>query len=196
MNAKLLTLFCLCATVTALFGPGARAQDEEPEYLVEVVVFRHANAFDAGEVWTPSQPLFAPPLMDAADLQEEEPRPPRPIGQFAPIGAEDFQLSDAVAKLSKADAYSVISHTGWRQSALQDEEAAFKSVGGRDAVGRLNGTILLSRNRYLRLDFDLTLTTGAGEYVLQQDRRRVQTGVTHYIDHPHFGLLLLVSRAP
>lgn len=185
----------LCLFVLALCAPLPRALAQDtPEYLVEVIVFRHTDAFDAGELWTPPVPVFSPPPVAEQDSPAQSP-PPRRIGRFERLAAEEYALGEVAQKIAASSRLSILAHTGWRQRALPIEEAEAKSVSGRDNVARVNGSVLLFRSRFLRLDFDLTLQHDGGSYPLRQERRRVQTGVPHYIDHPHFGIIALVSRA-
>lgn len=186
-------VFFLFTVALCLPAPPSAAQDG-PEYLVEVIVFRHVDPFDAGEVWTPAVPPFPPPpVVEDPDV---EPPPPRRIGRFERLSADEFRLADAARKIADASRLSILGHTGWRQGATSLEESLAKSIAGRDDLASVSGSVLLYRSRHLRLDFDLTLTTRDGTYPLRQERRRVQTGVPHYIDHPHFGVLVMLSRAP
>ena len=59
----------------------------------------------------------------------------------------------------------------------------------------LSGQIALSRGRYLHLTLDLGLSTGdrSGQrYVLRQTRR-MRSNERHYIDHPKFGVIALIT---
>ena len=58
----------------------------------------------------------------------------------------------------------------------------------------LTGRVALSRGRYLHLTLDLALEPagGAERYVLRQTRR-MRSNERHYIDHPKFGVIALVT---
>ena len=61
------------------------------------------------------------------------------------------------------------------------------------ASSGLTGQIALSRGRYLHLTLDLAYTAPDGQrYVLRQSRRMRSTE-RHYIDHPKFGVIALIT---
>ena len=60
----------------------------------------------------------------------------------------------------------------------------------------LLGQIALSRGRYLHLTLDLVYQGEDGQrYVLRQ-ARRMRSNERHYVDHPKFGVIALVTPTP
>ncbi|MFK8015118.1 MAG: CsiV family protein [Gammaproteobacteria bacterium] len=169
-------------------------------YRVEVVVVAHNSPFAAGERFDLSDNLFGDATMgmlaNTDDDMAVEPEPVQALGTFEPLGVQDFGLTETVARLGNASRFRVLGHFGWIQDAPDTAEALAKPVVAADTGGTVNGTILLSRSRFLRLDLDLTFADGDQTVELQQSRRRVQTNKPHYLDHPYFGVIVLVTRAP
>ena len=119
-----------------------------------------------------------------------------PFGTFELLPDDAYQLGDAVAKLSDASRFSPLAHAGWVQSGVPEEESLAKDIAGSDNTATVSGRAVLSLSRYLHLDVDLQLATAERSYRLRQSRRRIQTGRYHYIDHPMFGVIAIVTRAP
>ena len=124
---------------------------------------------------------------------------------------ETWTLARAASRLSN-EGYRIIDHASWHQDAL--ERGANKPLlvqFGHSRSGdrfEVEGTVVLSSARFLHLDVDLwksieseTSTTGTDQlprllYYSMQESRRMTLGVTHYFDHPKFGLLVRVQRLP
>lgn len=187
----------------------AHAQDDAPRpYQVEIIVFEHTEPFAAGEKFGLPESVslrgsFTTPDPDTAsfgddstpEVNEEDdiaPIEPRRIESFPEVLVDDLALAETARRLGNATRFRVLGHEGWVQPALSTDEAAAQRVN----VGRVRGTILLSRSRYLRLDLDLSFSVDGQPVQLKQTRRRVQTGRPHYIDHPYLGLIVQVIRAP
>lgn len=184
------------ALLLLLWSAAAIAQDEDttPDYHVEVIVVAHNEPFAAGESFMLNDRVFG----DASalpDSDDDAQLPPR-IGTFERLAAEDFELGETARRLGNASRFRVLGHFGWKQDAAETADAQAKGVSSGDTDGRVNGNILLSRSRYLRLDLDLKFADGGETVTLRQTRRRVQTGKPHYIDHPYFGVIVQVTRAP
>ncbi len=183
-------LLALCTTATF-----AQEEDDSADYHVEVIVVAHTEPFAAGESFDLTDNLFSDASAGLSD--DEEPADPGPrIGSFERLAAEDFELGETARRLGNASRFRVLGHFGWKQDADETSDAQAKGVISGDTDGRVNGSILLSRSRFLRLDVDLNFADGSQTLTLQQTRRRVQLGKPHYIDHPYFGLIVQVSRAP
>jgi len=188
--------------VALLLGGSCFAQ-EPTVYRVEVIVLEHTSPFAAGELFDFEDKTFT----DAAalpggnafsdDTARAEPAPIEVeplIGSFERLAADEFSLTQSVQRLTNASRFRVLGHFGWSQEALEPSDALAFAVSSADTDGRVNGTIMLSRSRFLRLDADLTYANGDVTVNLNQSRRRVQTGKQHYLDHPYFGLIIQVSR--
>jgi len=74
---------------------------------------------------------------------------------------------------------------------------------GRTGAPPMEGTLTLSRNRYLHADLDLLLRradgvdpvsgTAARRTYRLHAQRRMRSGELHYIDHPAMGVLIKVT---
>lgn len=190
--SRLLTALCaglLCATT-------AQAQENTPEpmYQVEVILLAHNEPFAAGEKFGLDDRIYTDTTFADADaLIAPE---PLPLGNFELVGADEFALTETAKRLSNATRFRVLGHLAWRQSVTETAEQAAKGVSGNDSDGRVNGRITLSRSRFLRLDVDLSFAVDGQKVQLKQTRRRVRFNKPHYLDHPYFGAIIQVSRAP
>lgn len=179
------------------------AQDTDaPAYQVDVIMFRHAEPFPAGEVFDLSRKsAFVPTFTDRLTVEGEddedtevEDTPPvqRRFAEYPALPEDGLALSETARRLGNATRFDVLTHEGWLQDALPTAEAPYQRV----SAGGVRGTVLLSRSRFLRLDVELNFTVDGQPVTLSQTRRRVQLGKPHYIDHPYVGAIIQVSRAP
>ncbi|MEO1574118.1 MAG: CsiV family protein [Pseudomonadota bacterium] len=177
-------------------------QEPAPAYQVDVIVFRHAEPFPAGEVFDLSrQSAFIPtysdrlpaPVEDDDDAPvEEAPPTQRRLADYPALPEEALALSETARRLGNATRFTLLTHEGWLQDALPTEEAPHQRI----SAGGVRGTVLLSRSRFLRLDVELNFSVDGQPVTLAQTRRRVQLDKPHYIDHPYVGAIIQVSRAP
>ena len=124
---------------------------------------------------------------------------------------ETWTLARAASRLSN-EGYRIIDHASWHQDALARgaNKPLLVQFGDSRSGNRfeIEGTVVLSSARFLHLDVDLwksieseASTTGTDQlprllYYSMQESRRMTLGVTHYFDHPKFGLLVRVQRLP
>jgi len=179
---------------TLLCAPLSQAQETaaEPMYHVEVILLAHNEPFAAGERFDLDDTIFTDSTFTDLNDTLETPPAPLPLGNFELLGAEELQLEQTVRRLTNATRFRVLGHLGWRQSVRDTAEQPAKGVSG----GRVNGRITLSRSRFLRLDADLSFAVDGDTVELNQTRRRVRFNTPHYLDHPYFGVIIQVSRAP
>lgn len=133
--------------------------------------------------------------------------------RFRRLDEDELQLGDEYARIERLSAYEPLVHGGWVQEGLAENEAhPFDLV----YLGASNprGTIQLHLSRFLHVTLDLdyfatSATLGgprtgsfalgeipsAPRYALET-QRRLRSGELHYIDHPMFGVLVLVTPAP
>lgn len=134
--------------------------------------------------------------------------------RFRLLRPDEMQLDDEYARISRVDAYQPLAHAGWVQDGLAEDQARAINVAYL-GIANPSGTIRLHVSRFLHLNVDLTYRaprgalpedTGANaaalselrlpqRYVMHQ-QRRARSGELHYIDHPMFGLLFLITPAP
>jgi len=136
--------------------------------------------------------------------------------RFRLLDESELQLGDAFERLDRLSAYQPLVHGGWVQEGLPEEQAAPFDLAYLGASNP-NGTIKLHLSRFLHLTLNLdyrpTQTSepsfavggpnafALNELVLQpryvlNTQRRARSGELHYIDHPLFGVLVLVTPEP
>lgn len=152
-----------------------------PQFDIELIVFRHLTPDDSE-------------LQVERNEEDEEQRIRR--RRFPPLAPEELRLGNISQKLLRSRDWSPILHYGWRQPVEGREDAPAVSVAGNRRGGYAAGTVRVSLERFLRLELDLQMDPGTGiSYTLQQ-ARRLRSGQIHYFDHPQFGVIALISRAP
>lgn len=186
-------LLWLSLLVTLLAAPALRAAPRL--YDVEVIIF--SNNAAAGD----EEPVNRP------DAQLAPARGTVHAGEFTALPAGAYQLNNIQGGLAAARGYHVLFHRAWRQPAYDRARAVGYPVhtpaAGRH--GSVSGTVTLLKERYLHLDVDLRMTTGAAVTAPYADspgsapvyrlseRRRIRSGELHYFDHPRFGMIARVT---
>jgi hypothetical protein len=135
------------------------------------------------------------------------------------VASQGYQLRKAADSLRQSGQYQPLLHVAWRQPTVDRPQAqavllyegmtegASRATKESLAVARLVGTVTLSVSRYLHLEADLVYrppTTASPPadataplqelpgYRLQESRR-MRSGEVHYLDHPLFGVVALVT---
>lgn len=189
----------LTTLMTAIaLAPVCFAQDDasEPVYQVEVILLAHNEPFAAGERFDLDDSVFTDSTFTDVGKSAVAPPAPLPLGSFELVGVDDLKLGETARRLTNATRFRVLGHLGWLQTVRETAEQPAKGVAGSDSDGRINGRITLSRSRFLRLDVDLAFAVDGKTVEMQQTRRRVRFNTPHYLDHPYFGAIIQVSRAP
>ncbi|MFK7886003.1 MAG: CsiV family protein [Gammaproteobacteria bacterium] len=189
-------LIALCSALVCAPLAFAQDTDDEPMYHVEVILLAHNEPFAAGERFNLDDSLFTDSTFTDMDDTLAAPPEPLPLGNFELLGADELQLGETARRLTNATRFRVLGHLGWRQSVQDTAEQPAKGVAGSDSDGRVSGRITLSRSRFLRLDANLSFDVDGQMVELNQTRRRVRFNKLHYLDHPYFGVIIQVSRAP
>lgn len=196
----------------ALAGTAALAAAEVRLYQVEVVVF--AQPRDTS-VEKPPLPRVLVPDPTAAghdsispdgepDLSPEKLPPEEQSSDELPEGVSGPALPrqlNAVARRLDSGGYRLLWHQGWVQPATERGGLSLTlpilaALGGGPAQAGLSGTINLAAGRFLHLGLDLELASAEGIEAVLQDRRRLRINEEHYIDHPHLGVVAIVTRLP
>ena len=188
-------------------------EQEIRRYTVEVIVFKYAEDVSSGsEVFLGDKIEF-----DEDELETLELRPFRSVGDFKPLPdiefvlleEEDYQLTEALGRLQRLDAYEPIMHFGWTQATWPEEQTKPLSLH-RFAIppADLHGSLTLYLSRFLHLVVDLQLDAPAASpldystiqpqrgpirYVINENRI-LKNGELRYYDHPKFGVLAKVTR--
>jgi len=136
--------------------------------------------------------------------------------RFRLLEDDELQLAEDYAALERLPAYRILIHGGWVQEALPVEEASPFNVSYLGAINPV-GTIQLRVSRFLHLTvdldyrlprpqpapysfffetFELSEIEMGPRYSLSEERNAMYSGELHYIDHPAFGLLVLITPAP
>ncbi len=191
-----------------------------PWYRVELIVFaRLAPDAGAHEAWPaqPGQPdlkgavELTPPAGSAAsgpgDTAVVTPLGPVP---YRELPSDQYRLDGVAKVLDASPRYRVLLHLSWQQPALGLRSARPVHIQLPDGI--LDGSVLLTRRRYLHATLDLlyrpgadstagpadatttgsangTFTTAPAVYRMQQ-HRRINPAALNYFDHPLFGVLL------
>ncbi|NLG77060.1 MAG: hypothetical protein GX535_12565 [Xanthomonadaceae bacterium] len=199
---KRTALVAFLAAVT-LLGPVSAQQttDNLPLYDVEIVIFRHLASDATEEVWSYELSRGKGGL----EIPEEDATPfdppasasvERAMQTFPPLAAGRMKLSAIEDSLRRSRNYRPLAHFGWTQPGYARHTAPSISVDELVPPGSgVTGQIALSRGRYLHLTLDLTFAPPDSpdeRYVLRHSRR-MRSNERHYIDHPKFGVIAVIT---
>jgi hypothetical protein len=202
-----LTLALALATglAASLSPPAVMAQDVT-HYQVEVVIFSQPEGS------AERRPLPRPaPSVDAADpglardatpgLEDDAalPSAAEAPGSVLPEGFTrarvPLALDSAATRLDRGG-YQLLWHQAWVQPPT-DRGAIplplLAALGQGRASADLSGSIQLSAARFLHLALDLELHSAGVPAAELRQRRRVRLSVQQYYDHPHIGVIAIVT---
>jgi hypothetical protein len=203
-TAAIRALAGMVLALSMLLSPASAQQgaSELPQYDVEIVIFRHLSSDATAEVWglelSKGEGLEIPDE-DATPFDLPAPATSTPAAQSFPVlPAGRMKLTAVEDALRRSRNYRPLAHIGWTQPGFARNAATSISIDSLvPAASGISGQVALSRGRYLHLTLDLTFTPpdGSGErYVLRQSRR-MRSNERHYIDHPKFGVIAVVTPA-
>lgn len=186
----------------ALLGSASAQQtaSDLPAYDVELIIFQHLSSEATEEVWnlelSKGEGLEIPDE-DATPFDPVGPSSPEPTTQtFPPLAASKMKLGAIEDTLRRSRNYRPLAHFGWTQPGYARNAAPTISIDGLVPAGSgLAGQIALSRGRYLHLTLDVVFTPPDApdeRYVLHQSRR-MRSNERHYIDHPKFGVIAVIT---
>ena len=212
-GAHAFAVLALAAVFTATFAIPARASDRW--FTVEIIVFDDLKDENLEAEHWPADP-GKPSLQGATELT-------RPLGgapdeaahAFRLVKRADRSLNGVWNALRRSDRYRPFLHAGWRLPGLPHGAARPAHVSPRLGIGgaaaehagtehpAVQGTVKVSLARYLRVDVDLLYSRPASGVAAAQNaaparfrllsERRMRSGELHYIDHPLFGVLILIK---
>jgi hypothetical protein len=203
MRRSSLKLLLLTA-VTMMLGPASAEEPALQSYDVELVIFRNLGSGGTAEQWgieaADANRRMNIPDDDAPPDATSAPAPAAaPSNDFPALPASKFKLGAVEDTLRHSRAYQLIAHVGWTQPGFPRDTARFYNINTLiPPTSGLIGQIALSRGRYLHLTLDLVysppVTGGESQprYVLQQTRR-MRSNERHYIDHPKFGVVAIIT---
>ena len=184
-------------------------------FAVEIIVFDDLRdgALHA-EHW-PQDP-GEPPLQGAVELtRRHEGEDAEALHAFRLVSRADLRLNPVLASLRRSEWYRPLLHAGWRLPGLPPVAARPARVGlhlddggasAGDGLGErpgVHGTVKISLERYLHVDVDLlyrrvvvgdkSATDAVPNRFRLTAEHRMRSGELHYIDHPLFGVLILIT---
>jgi hypothetical protein len=186
-------LALLSSPLLAMIGERVAAQTDLQSYDVELVIFRNLSSAGSSEEWAAEKVMPAPDSSDA-EAQTEAAPITAPTATFPALPTSKMKLNAIEDTLRRSRRYQPLAHFGWTQPGYARGDARFiplDSLMGTSSSG-LTGRIALARGRYLHLTLDIALTADGQRYLLQQTRRMRSTE-RHYIDHPKFGVIALIT---
>lgn len=196
-------LFHSLLIVTALLFT-AQSHAQEPWYMVEIIIFSQAKgSYAASENW--KQDLTQPDFSGARTIT--------PAGSaagksFQAVDPSRYRLQGEWNRLHNSSEYTPLLHTAWLQPGLPREQSVgvILEVGAPSpALGGakpLSGVVKVGLSRYLHLDVNLlyrkplatTMEDGASYETFQlSESRRMRSKEIHYLDHPMFGVIALIT---
>jgi hypothetical protein len=194
LKASVIVILALLAGAAGAQQSGSGMQ----AYDVELVIFRILSGNATPEEWGTEKSL-APQQLTVPD--DESPNAPAPViapplatstETFPALPPTRFKLTAVDESLKRSRNYQSLGHFGWTQPGFPRSEAHYMSIDSQVAPG-LTGRVALSRGRYLHLTLDLALQGADGERFILQHTRRMRSTERHYIDHPKFGVIALIT---
>lgn len=169
-------------------------------YDVELVIFQHLGANATPEAWglesRGADGDLAIPDEDSSPFESQSAAPAAVTASFPALSASKYKLTAVEETLRRSRNYRPLAHFGWTQPGYARSDAKSFPIAAMigDGTG-LSGQIALTRGRYLHLTLDLVFEpaeeNGQG-FVLQQTRR-MRSNERHYIDHPKFGVIAVIT---
>ena len=213
-GVRLRTALACAFLLVANFPMPAGAADRW--FTVEIIVFEDLDEESLhAEHWPedPGEPLLATAVA---------PTPGRAAGvegvdsAYRLVSPSERSLEAVRNRLRRSARYRPILHAGWRVPGLPRSAArpvhvspglsgngAGAAAHVDDTRPKVHGTVTVSLARYLQVDVDLLYSrpasgdpaapaTAPTRFRLVSERR-MRSGELHYIDHPLFGLLILIT---
>lgn len=188
-------------TLLALSVGAASAQTAMTSYDVELVIFRNLASNSTPELWEKELGATSHQATENDDESAEsgaatDAAPAAAATEnFPALTADKLKLGAIADTLKRNRNYQVLAHFGWSQPGYPRTAAHYTSINAESAAG-LGGRAAVSRGRYLHLTLDLNYSPpGSNErYVLRQTRR-MRSNERHYIDHPKFGVIALITQS-
>ena len=197
-------VFRIAALLAAVLSLGlaagqAGAQSGARHYQVEVVIFSQPAGTSVEqrplrrtpEAKAELEPLQGAAMDGAADSDGMAPLLPR--GVSGPVAPRKLE---AVARRLNTGGFTLLWHQAWVQPAVAGdglELATLAALGQGPAAPELSGVIGLTAGRFLHLGMAIELHSEARLEAVLAQRRRVRPGVEQYFDHPHIGVIALVT---
>lgn len=215
VSKRMKSVFTFLFSAMAILGgtlQGALAE-ETRWYDVEVIVFSHnSKQYRNSELWPVDYEL---PQTEKTQALLPSPSATSKAVAFSRLAPSSLQLTSEAARIKSAPDMDVLLHTGWRQPGLPEDKAVAVEID-TDSDQRVSGTLKLVLSRYLHINTDLVYreplsdSENAEPYSVPADvstfsfepryqayhmkqSRRMRSREIHYLDHPLFGMAILVT---
>jgi hypothetical protein len=208
LSRRQLTLRSLAAFAIAwavALTPASAQQPTAPlqSYDVELVIFRTLTSNASPEEWgmeaAAAGQRMSIPDDEASPFDTTAAPPPVASASFPALPPARYKLGGITDTLRRSRNFQPLAHFGWTQPGYPRDTAKYLSINSMvPASSGLVGQVALSRGRYLHLTLDLVYDAAgaAGEpsqrFVLRQTRR-MRSNERHYLDHPRFGVIAIVT---
>ena len=199
-----LARFLMIGLAVSLISSASAQQDAELQsYDVELILIRHLSANHTEESWGLEASVGEQVAIPDEDAPAAEAPPTATTGTavqtFPALPSAKMKLGALVDTLRRSRNYQPLAHIGWTQPGYARNAAPFMPINAFvPSSSGVSGQVALSRGRYLHLTLDLTYdapataTEPAQRYRLRQSRR-MRSNERHYIDHPKFGVIALIT---
>jgi len=172
------------APATAPASSAAAAAAARNAYRVEVIIFRQAQPPTGSEDYSAE-----PESRGFGDRRDVSEAPPTVLRQ---LEDSDLQMNAIAQKLRNNGSVHVLAHKGWIQTATTwGRHAGLPLEAFGIAAPDLRGTLYLERGDLLH--FGAFLQLGTGPVYTLSELRKVRFNEKHFLDHPAFGVVVMVS---
>lgn len=190
--------------VALLFGCGGISAQETPQsYEVELLIFRLYRPTSSPENWTLATASRTPSSggSEAETTITALPKESTALSDtgFPALAPNQLRLTGVAESLRKSKHYQPLAHFGWTQPSFPLGSAPRLSLqhylpGFLPEGVALSGEVSLARGtRLLHLTLDLTYQAPDGMRYVLRETRRMRSTERHYLDHPYFGVIALVT---
>ena len=213
-KATRLTTPTLAATFVAMLAVAADASARW--FTVEIVVFDDLQGEGLHAEHWPADPGEPSPEGAFELTSPPKAEPGGDAHAFRLVDRSELSMNGVWSSLRRSARYRPLLHAGWRLPGIDRSAArpayvsAHPGSSGTRAAGRdsgelpaVRGTVKVSLARYLHVEIDLLYhrpgnsVTAAPDAVPTRFRlvseRRMRSEELHYIDHPLFGVLVLIT---
>jgi len=167
------------------------------QFDIELAIFRVVNPSGTPEEWAAieARMLGAPPIAGELPAADAANALPPTITNFPPLDSARQKLENVAVALQRSKQYQLLGHLGWTQPGYPLDSAPKVDITNYLPPNSVvTGTIALARGRYLHLSSNLVYQSPEGpRYVLREQRRMQRSTEKHYLDHPLFGAIVVVT---
>jgi hypothetical protein len=162
--------------------------DALPRYAVEVVVFRQPPMGASVDESPSDQP---------ADFRPRMAWPLRPADTeglgYERIPAGERRLNQTAERIDARPDFEVLWHSAWIQPGVDAGRAQAVALPPDLTRVGFSGDLRVYRERYLHAEVRLQWQRAPTTYWVMDQSRRMQSGESHYLDHPTLGVIIRVD---